>query len=278
MTRGPVVSFALPALATLIVLGSSLAQADILFLDQFKNVTFAQTGNGNTLSGNGTFYSAELNTSIANSYTSVTMTYPGAGSPVDVPQSSPTVYHFQTSVFADQAAMDAAFPFGTYSFATNTPDSASYQYTADDYASNPFLTGTDFSSLQGMNPGNPFTFHLSTDTTSATDPFIFFTIVDLTKGTVVFNEGFLPPTTSTITLAANSLAFGDSFSYEIDYSNRDFVTSPGATFPAQLGFDTRTDGLFSTQAAAATPEPSTLALFGLGLVAAALIRRRGTAR
>ena len=118
----------------------------------------------------------------------------------------------------------------------------------------------------------------STDISSASTPIIFFTIFDFTKGTFVFNSGALAPNTPSLTLPANTLAFGDSFSYEIDFSNRDFASSPNTTFPAQIAFDLRTEGLFTT-AAAAAPEPPTLVLCGLALLAVAFFgRRRVTAR
>jgi hypothetical protein len=269
------------AAAALFSIAPAASAGDISFVDQFKNLGFNQTGNGNTLTATGGFYSSDLNSTVANAYTSATMTYPGPGSPATLTQSSPADYHFQTGSFATKAAMDAAFPFGTYTFQGvngGGTDTAGYSYTADDYAqSNPYLTGTDYTSLQGMNPAQAFTFHLSPYVTggTATDSFIFLTIYDTNKNMFVFNYGFLVPTTTTITLPANTLAFGHSFIYEVDYSNRDIIAGTGtATFPPQLGFDLRTDGTFST-AAAAVPEPSTAALFGFGLFAAlAFCRRR----
>jgi hypothetical protein len=248
------------------------AQASsISFLDAFKNISNLQTANGNSLTPNGAFYSADLNSSVANAYSSVTMTYPGPGSPLNIPQTTATVYHYQSPGFATQAAMDTAFPFGTYTFTASNggpADTASFQYTVNDYAqSTPFLTGTDYTSLQGMNPSQAFTFHFSPFVTGSTasSSFIFLTIFDYTKNAFVYNSGFLAPTTSSVTVGANTLAFGDQFGYEIDFSNRDLVASPGAQFNAQPGFDVRTDGLFNSQVAP-TPEPSTLALCGLGFV------------
>jgi PEP-CTERM motif len=155
-------------------------------------------------------------------------------------------------------------------------DTASYDYAADDYAlSAPFLTGTDFTSLQGMDASKSFTFHFSPDVTgsNATASFIFFTIFDFTKNASVFNAGFLNPSTTSVTLAANTLTGGDLFGYELDFSNRDLVPSPGAVFQAQLGFDLRTDGTFRA-APAAVPEPSTLALLGVGSLVARISARR----
>jgi len=49
--------------------------------------------------------------------------------------------------------------------------------------------------------------------------------------------------------------------------------------PARADFDTRTDGIFNTEEQpAAVPEPATIALGGIGLLAAAALRRRKIAR
>src|SRR5258706_12655322 len=133
--------------------------ASISFVDQFKNISNTQTGNGNSLTSNSAFYSADLFSTVANAYTSANLVYPGPGSPGTLAPSSPTDYRFQTPSLASKAAMDAAFPFGTYTFhgVSGVTDTASYSYTADDYAqSNPYLTGSDYSSLQGMNPSQAF--------------------------------------------------------------------------------------------------------------------------
>ncbi|MFO0954821.1 MAG: PEP-CTERM sorting domain-containing protein [Isosphaeraceae bacterium] len=263
------------AVAALLAAGGP-ARADISFVSAFRNVSNVQTGNGNTLSAAGAFYSADLTSTTANNYSAVQMVFPGAGSPVALSQTDLTLYHFQTNNLGSKAAMDAAFPVGTYTFnATRSGgvDTTSYQYTTDDYAqSQPFLTGNDYASLQGMNAAQAFVFHFSPFVTGsrANSSFIFFTIFDNDTNKFVFDAGFLAPTTTSVTLAANTLAAGHHYTYEIDFSNRDLVDSPGAEFQAQLGFDVRTTGTFVS----AVPEPSTLALCAIGLVGLAAARFR----
>jgi hypothetical protein len=259
--------------------------SDITFVDQYKNLGYDQTGNGNTLTATGGFFSAEINANASNAYTSANLVYPGPGSPQTLPivPTDSTVYHFQTTGFATKAAMDAAFPVGTYTYNGingGGTDSTDLAYSADHYATSlPYLTGTDFSSLLGMNTAQAFTFHFSPFTGSVealpnSSAFIFFTIFDLTKGINVFDAGFLPTTATGVTIGANTLTAGDTFRYELDFSNRFGVDTTNTDFAGQLGFDERTDGTFTAAAATTTPEPSTMVLLSGGLLVAAFIRKR----
>jgi hypothetical protein len=251
------------------------ARADITFLDQFGNISYEQVGNGNDLTLNGTFFSADLN-QTTNAYTSASFTTP-LGVVQGLTQDSPTDWHYQTALFPSLPAMEAVYTFGTYTYqGTNstTTDTATLNYLADDYPqSNPYLTGTDYSSLQGVNATLPFTVHFSpyVTGTTATDSFIFFTVFDDTTNTQVVNAGFLSPTTTSYTIAANTLTPGNSYTYELDYSNRDIVTGTGADFAPELGFDVRSDGTFT---AAAVPEPGYLVLLGVGMAGLLVLRRR----
>jgi PEP-CTERM motif len=273
----------LPAVAGLLFLLAPAAHAnDISFLDTFGNISYEQTGNGPSLTLIGTFFSADLNSIDPNFYTSASFTPPGGSPTALTATSGSTDYHFQTALFSNLAAMQTAYPFGTYTFSgTNGgTDTATLDYTANDYASTiPFLTGTDYSSLQGMNASQAFSFTLSpfTPGTANAGSFLFFTITDITTNTTVFNEGFLPSTTNSIFLPGGTLTAGDSYDYEIDDSDRDDVSGTGAPNDPQLGFDVRTDGTFTTApaVAAVTPEPSSLILLGTGILClATLIRRR----
>ncbi len=264
-------TFATPV--ALFLLAAPAAKAGVDFVEAFRNLTYSQTGNGNTTTPTGAFYSVDLHSTGAGDFTSATMTFPGAFSPLLLPVNTPTDFHFQTGLFATKAAMDGTFPTGPYQFNTNPAATTTFPYLADDFPLGaPFLTGTDFVSLQGMNAANPFTLHLSPFTAgpTASSSFIFLNIFDTTLNSFVFSQNFLPSSTTAITLPANTLAFGHNFTYELDYSNRDVKPTPNTANPATLGFDQRTKGAFST--ASAVPEPGT-ALFGLALLGTALTRR-----
>lgn len=276
----------MPSMAGLLVLMAPAAHANsILSVNIWGNVGYEQIGDGNALTLNGTFFSADLNSSAPNAYTSASVTYPGPGSPQTLTQDSPIDYLFQTELLPDLATMETDFPKGTYTFqGVNGPttDTASLNYSADDYPqSNAYLTGTDYSSLQGMDATQAFTFHFSPDITgsNATQSFIFFTIYDETTGIVAFNDGFLPAATTSVVLPANTLMSGHLYGYELDYSNRDILSNPGdggdggdgGGVDAQLGFDTRTDGTFAT----AGPEPGSAAMLAIaGFAGIFLLKRR----
>ncbi|MCW3097583.1 MAG: hypothetical protein JWL77_3201 [Chthonomonadaceae bacterium] len=271
----------LPLTAALLTAASApSAHAQISFVNMFRNVSATQTGNGNTLASTGAFFSTSLTSVNPGDFSAVTMTYPGPGSPTSLPQTSATSFTLQTGQFPTQAAMDTAFPTGTYTYnttgGTQGTATTNFSYAADHYASaQPFLTGTDYSALQGANAATPLTVHFSPFATdpSVTSQFEFFTIFDTSLNTFVYDAGFLPHTTSSVTVAAGTLQPGHNYIYELDDSNRLNVSSPGANFPAQIGYDLRTNGTFTT-APAATPEPGTLALLLTGGIGGSLILRR----
>jgi hypothetical protein len=133
-----------------------------------------------------------------------------------------------------------------------------------------------------MNASQSFTFHFSPDITGpdATSSFVFFRIFDETLGKSVFDAGFLPSTTTTVTVNGDTLNAGDTFIYELDYSNRNEpADTAGADFPPELGFDIRTDGVFTTAATSPVPEPRGYAavLAGVLLGLFVLTRRRNIA-
>jgi hypothetical protein len=252
--------------------------SDISYVDMYRNISYQQTSNANSSSAltfNGSFFSAELNATVGNAYTSASVTLPD-GSSTDLPQTAPNTgdYLYQTNLLPDQATMDTMFPTGTYTFTGvngATTDTATVDYESNDYSQTvPFLTGNTYSNLQGMNAAQSFTFDLSPFTPGTnpdqTDAFVFLTVWDQTTGDVAITQGFLDPSTTDIAMGGGTLDPGTGYSYEIDYSDRDDAPGTGGEFDPTLGFDVRTDGTFTTAAVAPTPEPSSLLLLGTGLL------------
>jgi hypothetical protein len=244
--------------------GASDARADISFVDMFRSEFLTQTSDGNSLTTQGFRFDSHLFSTGANDFSTVQLTVPGSATPLNMSQTNPTTFAFGSSLFATQALLDAAFPTGTYQFnasGASGSTSTNFMYTTDAYPQSlPFLTGTTFSQLQGVNPAAPFTFQFSPFIVNpgATTSFLFLTVFDRTTNTLAFDGGFLPSTTTSLVLPANTLVPGHDYTYELIFSDRvDIPKGPNAVFDTQFGFDLRTSGSFAT---ATVPEPSSLLL------------------
>jgi hypothetical protein len=264
------------------------ARADISYVDMFRNNSNLQTADGAAgVTSSGSFVNLELTSVNPGDYSAVTANVPTVpGTDVALTSINSTFFQYTQGGFPNQAAMDAAFPMGTYTFsATPTggggPDVATLDYRADDYAqSTPFLAGTSYSALQNYNPSTTLHLQFSPDNagSTASNSFIFFSIYDAGTGNIVFTQGFLPPSTTGVDIPAGTLLPTHAYNFELDFSNRDNTTGTGGAFAPFVGFDLRTDGSFTTRA---VPEPISIVLLaqaGLGLGWAAIRKRsRGSA-
>ncbi len=245
----------------------------------YRSNTYVQTGDGNSLSSGGSFFTLNLTSVNSGDYDTVEASYPGPGSPVALGSISPTLFAYQTPTLPTQADMDAAFPLGTYQLSATSiggTDTTSFEYSGDHYAETlPYLSGTSYSALQNMNP---FANQMVDFSPDAFDPassfaYIFFTVHDNATNSIVFDAGFLPATTTSETIPAGTLLPGGSYTYEVIFSDRIDVPSPGATFEAEIGYDLRTTGTFAT-----APEPAGWLSACIGLLVVALWRRYRVAR
>ena len=255
----------------------SLEGAGIGLVDIFKNISYTQSSGAAPTSPTGFFADVELTSVNPGDFNNVSVTYPGPGSPLSLPQVSPTFFSSGPG-FATQAAMNAAIPFGAYQYtATNTGVSmtATLNYTTDAFTSAvPALSSATFSALQGLNPSTALTvgFNSFTPNAAASEGFTFFSIFN-SSGTV-FTDGFLAPGTTSLVLPAGTLAADTTYTFELDFSDR--INGADANgIPTLVGSDVRTDGTFTTgSAVVATPEPGTLLLVGGGLLALGVMRKR----
>lgn len=249
---------------------------DVDFIDAYRNLAFTQTANGPVLPNAGAYYATTVYTLGGTAYTGGTVKPPGAA-PLPLAVQNATHYAYLSPTLASKAAMDAAFGTGSYAYSLASAGpavTASYTKGGDAYAlSQPFLSGTSFSGLQGANAAAPISVTFSTFTVNpaASLSFIFFTVYDYTLAQFVYDAGFLQATTTGLTLPAGTLNPGHSYAYELNFDSRMQAPAVGTNFDALLGFDLRTSGLFAT----AVPEPAPWALFGAALVALGL-RRRAT--
>jgi hypothetical protein len=263
---------------SLAALSLSAAQAaGIEYVDIFKNSVYDQTSGTAPTTAAFYFANIELTSQNPGDYTSVSVTYPGPGSPVSLPMTQPSFFSYGPS-FPTAAAMNAAIPFGAYTYtATNSSTMASatavLNYTADAFTSAiPALSAASFNALSGLNPDTALSldFNSFTPNAAASVAYTFFSIYN-SNGTA-FTDGFLAPGTTSLILPAGTLAADTTYTFELDFSDRVNGTDPTG-IATLVGSDVRTDGTFTTGNAVVAPEPGTASLAGVVLVLAALLRR-----
>src|SRR6516165_8817667 len=219
--------------ATTIVLSALIGSADPASADPITAFIFNNTAYEQTSSSAPTtpaFYFFNIGaTQTAGDFNSASATYPGPGSPQSLPLMNPTEFNFGSPRITSSGALRAAYPFGTYSFTSTIP----------------YLT--NYGALNGLNPAATFTFSFPafTPNPSVTQGFTFLTIYDATSGQIVTGDEFQPPSTTSFTIPANTLAPSHTYDFELDFSDRLNGPFVGNAFTAQ-GFDLRTDGLFTT--------------------------------
>jgi hypothetical protein len=185
-------------------------------------------------------------------------------------QVSPTFFGIGPS-FATQADMNTAIPFGDYVYSATgaTSAMATLDYTGDAFTSAiPALDAASFNALNGLDTSMALTigFNPFTVNPSASQGFTFFTIFTNTGS--VFFDGFLAPGTTSLVLPANTLSANTTYGFELDFSDRTNGVNGGIS--TLVGSDVRTDGTFTT-GAAAVPEPGSAGLLFTVMVVAGLL-------
>lgn len=270
------------------------ASAQVTDYNIFEEDFMSQTGPSTvTSNSDGWTFTANLTTATSNPGDSVSVTSPSSTLYVmdtTSPGSSPATYTYQQG-FDSQADMEAAFPVNNgvqYTFGLNSTIFGQDQGTLTFPSGNsPALTYpsaqpifSDYAAIQNLNAADQFTFTFSgfNVVTGLSEQDLFLDIYNASTNAEVFNDDFLSPTTTSVTLAANTLQAGTQYYVTLDYSNRldtgdngfgDLNGDAGYGYPsvfAGLDYNTRLD--FGT-ATAAVPEPATvpMLLAGVGLLA-----------
>lgn len=283
-------------LVLLICLASESFAGSISFVDLYFNQVYNQTTAAQPAANPAYYYvGGRLYMENAGQFTAGNLTLPGGVQPTngtnnganpDMALVNPTTFLYETPGLT-QSEYTAEFPAGTYTYTgTDTPDQSvavNYSGTASYTTTVPYFT--NFTGLQGMNAGVPFTIMFNpfagaspgtcngNNDGTQTCAFVFLDIFEQGSGNDVFSQAFLPSSTTAVTIPANTLLPNTQYAVYVDFSNRALMTyaSGSADFPAEFGFDTHTNASFTT---AAVPEPSTAMLTVAGLMLAIALRRR----
>ncbi len=125
----------------------------------------------------------------------------------------------QTNVeFGSKEGLDASFP-SSMSYTIHIQDGALgtrdqvVTFGADDYPDVPYLIGTSFSDLNGMDPTQPITIHWALPSPNVTH--VFFEIFNTGTDTKPF-EAVLDPATNSVTIPADVLESGEIYEMDIN--------------------------------------------------------------
>jgi hypothetical protein len=254
------------------------ADAAVTYFRWFKTANYIQTSVVQPLTPH---YYGDVDVIFDNplDLTGGTVTSSSSFSPMHLSKSSPTFANYEMT-FTFLAGLDVNFPnSSSYSYniiggllgnqsASLTPPPSDLFPTAV-----PFLTGTGYEDLQGMNSSVPLSLTWSgfTPVAGINTPLIFLDITRVSDGQVQF-ERRGDNTLNSVLIPAQTLAPGTTYDLDLVYDNR--IDTAGAGFTnatSEIAFDTRTDVTFTTSA---TPEPSTAALLVIGCVVVLIARRR----
>lgn len=253
------------------------AAADLTFFEVAKWQTYTQNSNAQPTVTNSYGFTARVFSNSAGEVMNGTVETPLTTVYNTAPNGA-FVSGYSNFSFANEAAMDALFPTGDYTFTlTDGPragDSDTVTFNDPGWADTvPYLTGTTYSDLQGADVNSAISFNWTTYDTPGTYTTrqTYFYLYDITAGggTVFAQQGNADTFTSK-TFAAGSLIAGHTYQFQLLFGALDQSESAVGLAPARptTAMYVNTTGRFTT----AVPEPATMAALGLGL--AAVLRRK----
>src|SRR5579875_3028059 len=111
------------ALGVAVLSGAGLfaqhAVADTITGFIYNNTSFSQTSNAPPVSPAGYFFAIGASFENPGDFTSGSASYPGPGSPQNLPAYGPTELNFNSPFYGSLADLHSDYPFGTYSITAN---------------------------------------------------------------------------------------------------------------------------------------------------------------
>lgn len=263
-----------PLAGTIVIAGfTSSAEAALTFFEVAKWQNFTQTSNAAPVAPLNYGFTARVFANTAGEVMHGTVKAPSTTVYNMNPGGSFVTQHSNFS-FASEAALNAVFGSGTYELTlTDGPhagDSDTLNFGNPGWADAvPYLVGTNYADLQGADVNQAITFNWNTFSSPGTYTGLqsYFYLIDVTAGgTTVFGGQGNPGTFNSKTFAAGSLIAGHQYRYQINFGALDQSGTATGLSPARPTAATYlvTTGTFTT----AVPEPGTLAVLGLGALAA----------
>lgn len=248
------------------------------FVQQVRTGYAVQTGDGNQLTQTGYRFMTNLSVVPGHGFEIASWSIPG-GETIVLPLNDVGFgFHYESELFATRELMDQRFPAGDHVYTLSGPgrlEAVTLNAAVGPYPDAfPYLTGSTFSALQGMEAGNPFDVHITpvAAPTPGREQTIAFFVDDVLTGETRFASGGLAePTLTTLTMPAHTLQAGRRYEFQFYLGNRVDMAADNSGGASQ-GFTLLTTGEFTT----AVPEPATVGLMfaGLAIVGVALRRRQ----
>jgi hypothetical protein len=251
--------------------------AGLVDIARFTTAVYAQQSAVPPTVADGYFLSIGGRMTDPADFHSATVAYPGvAALPVTF---NSTTFNRQSSLINSLTALHNSYPFGTYTITaknsiTQATQSASINYTSDPFPNIPSVPLASLNKLLNFNPllENTISFN-PYNAPQGDESYVFVDIIDVAANKSAHGANFLPTSTSTVTIPANTLASNTSYRVSFTFSLQYHDTSNG--IPTHNVSQTQTYINFKTLR---VPEPATLGSVLLGAAVLLLKRHSKTIR
>lgn len=250
----------------------------VTFADISHSEALTQTSDAAPTTPDGYFYSYRLFTQNMGDFSTVTVTDPSSNVFNLADQSTPGNGYFinQSAYYSSEADLEAASPFGTYTYSmtggTYGPDTATVQFNRSSYAdATPYFANSGYTTAQNLVAGNALNLSWNGfDPQQGASNLTYFTVTDTTTNTFIYGFSGDQSYYRSDSVAGSLFTAGDSYDSTLVYSVRygNGSTSTGSPIE-QLNLITTMS--FTVNAA---PEPSAFIGLGLGVLGLIAIKRK----